>query len=714
MVIQFNKSLISLLLALFSITSVFSYEKRGMVIAYESGLAENVGQTLNQLPGEPDCPVGIGPIAGTILTALYQEAVPVLISKHIWKNISDHIKIYEDFMNHDIYTLKQKYIKFNRFKTEELIKNFKQNLTYFSKLYEEINNLAKDPNCSAKKLENLLWNDPVFDRKNAPENIKQLDLSIINEMSLYLLCKHILDTKFIIKDLNGAILFIPLSYIQKIVPNYEHKVIKEVNNSKELTKLEKILGLKIDHFKDALIIDNKLNVKPEKEFEESIYNIFVHKKMTLKEQGWIFYMSGHGNFCQDSYDEINNEEKKIKELEQKYKDLKKEKSKSNQIAKTKSDLKNLKNSIKDEKRYISKLKKVSRINGLYKSSFRNILNFFNLNLNTKLLCYSSCSSGGQNNNDAFKTKEKKNIILSYPVISLTLTEAIIHNKLPQMSLHFYKDGNNYYKYSFDNLINSNKKTVNITSFYNFQTFFNQDINSKVTRNIINHISLWIIKPFDWIHKITKKIKKTYLSNMPLIRPANSKNFEFFDKDRISSITINDNSDNIIKTNHDHSAIFINTQNINKIVISKTKKDQEFPAIISLQPGKSSHIFSEIHAQSFGLCEILEGFFPFEELSSAKLFIIKKLICKDDLINKTYTTAIFENVIIFNNALLESNTRANGIVLSAHDITYQVLWQAKIGLTYESAQRLSFDYYNGNQNRYLAYFDKPYNLKRNIA
>lgn len=709
-----------LVISLLIINNLSSYDKRGMVIAYETGLAENINLTLNQSDSENQCPEGIGPITGTVITALYQEACPILISKQIWKNISDHKAIYNDFVSLDISTLEKKYRSFKRFATSKLIRDFKQELIYCKKLYEKINNLAKDVNCSSKKLEKLLWSDPLFERKNAPENIKDLDFSVINEISLYLLCAHVLDTPYIIKDLEGAYLLLPLSYIRKIIPTYEHKIITEQNKSKILTDSEKKLGLKIDHLKDMANNTkafSSYNQNQEEIFEKAIYDIFVFKNQTSKPLGWIFYMSGHGNFCQDSHDEIYKEEILINQLQQKYKACKEklyEVKKLNKyshisIKNIKNELKHLNKAIQKEKSYLSKLMKISRINGLYKSTFKNILTFFNSNINTKLFCYSSCSSGGQNNTDSFKIDPKKNLIVSYPIISLTLTEALIHNKLPQMKLHFYKDENTYYNYSFDNLINTNKKTVNIITNYNFPHFFNQEISSQITPHIIHHISLWFTKPFDWFHKITKKIKKTYLSNIPLIRPANSSSFKILDNDIISSFTISDSiakNNKNIEINSDISAIFINTNKIiKKIDIAQGKSTHDFPAIISLLSGKSVHTFSAINAKNYGLADILQGFFPFEELSSAKLFIIKKLTCKDDLIEKDNNLVTFENIIIFNNSLMENNKqRANGIILSKNGITYQALWQAKIGLTHENIKKLSFNYYSNDINRFLAYFD----------
>jgi hypothetical protein len=253
-------------------------------------------------------------------------------------------------------------------------------------------------------------------------------------------------------------------------------------------------------------------------------------------------------------------------------------------------------------------KQLANIAGLKIEEFRTFLEYLNNKMTIKIMVYSSCYGGGVHTVEPYT-----DLKLKYPVIVTAATDAPIFGfglfegvKLPpyddQFKLH-----------AVDVLKNHGLLPC---TMQNYKAFFKRAWKGQFDLNLVQLISKFFICDFIECH--AQKVE-----NYPLIRKAGDLIFrpvrEGLIAKLVQKITTNG-------TFFSHKPLLLYSKKIKKIKI-----DRAVP-IISMLPGMVSHEIGELSAGLVPLSRLIaESFLSLEDMQAYKNFIIKKLVCFDDLI-----------------------------------------------------------------------------------
>jgi len=678
---------------------------REMIILLETANEEHLGRTLNTSQGygsnedyrfeELLHPAGISAMTITLLIAMHQKTAPIIANKGLIKNLIDHQNLFSDFITLDMNSLYYKYGQFKKFQGRAL-DNFRANCRYvhnsMTEINQELNQLSQTTNNKEiYKILNKIVRDKRFNLQFAPLNIQQLiqnELAfnvLMIEMIAYLLCNCIDFKKdWEIKQVNEDIfLLIPTNYLQKLNIN-KHKAAKILEITNLFTELELELGLKIDHMKNVERSFFEKPIQPSKQelpFKTSLAQIFITHddlKQTssnkfLSKYVWALYMAGHG------YPRCNRIEllpcllKLKKFYKKKLKSpkfqscLTYEKSRHNELTKDKKHLSFCKN----HRQCIKQLNMIKKLNKEIKKAedivcsknkkahgiilsltieeFREVLKFFNNDIITACLYYTSCYAGGNHFIRPFIENDKP-LILNFPIICGTPTENISIQEVPMINLPPYADRSILFEPLHIQDIDIPNKKLKFNTTLHFNRFFEALRNGAGTTK-----EQPILLPYS-LHPYVDKfgnIRPEAIPNIPLIRFANSDHFEMIPGDR-SSIIVDDTNSTKPITIDKHAALLFSEYIKGKVTLNKLSKCQEIPSLISMLPGFALHIFEEIDSFTLTLKEIVNSFLTFPELSASKIFWIKKLKCKKENTNQNIEN--FKDVIIMRN-VFNSNTLA---------------------------------------------------------
>jgi hypothetical protein len=177
---------------------------RQLMVFLECGDNENIYATLRQNAKDGDRPIGIGAIANMCLVAFYQEAGPLLVSNAVLDNIMGHKALFDEFAskpsdkpeNAFIHELYQKFHKYKRFDSLELIRSSYKQCSYMNTLYDQLQ-LYINAVSDYKVLRLALRSDKLFNKDQAPEGLRDFEDDITNylEMWTYLMCSKLPLTK---------------------------------------------------------------------------------------------------------------------------------------------------------------------------------------------------------------------------------------------------------------------------------------------------------------------------------------------------------------------------------------------------------------------------------------------------------------------------------------------------------------------------------------
>lgn len=604
----------------------------------------------------PSPPKGVGAITGSALIALNSKAAPILISKSLIHNICGHSQIFKDFIILSCQKLWQKYgpqnTSFKRFNKIQDIENFKQHCIYAQTMHkkseEYIKKYINNSNLDKAMIEKAVYKistEPVFsDQKaplllqNPPQNAYNRSMHI--EVTTYFInyyCSEELKN-WTIKDISPDLyLCIPSDYIKQNTTYFNNnKSLKAAQqNPNILTNLELELGLKIDHFNDAILPTNYIAMcndskpiqKQLRKLTPALEKLFVLNtdKDTTKCHKWIIYMDGHGLY---SYS-LKKELRRFKKLYKYYKSQVTQKRGRpdyyESYQKNKTILEEIKQAIISLQKGIKESQNPfeGTIVSLPISEFKKVLNFFNNKINTGLLYYSSCYAGGEHLVTPFLTESNAPLHLNYTVMTGTLADNTALQEIPFMALPPYRELQMCtFTLDSEDFIDYTNQKLKIATQVNFKKFFEA---AQKSYHLVPEMQTELATCVNHYLNKNKEFDKGCIGNIPSIRTPYSSEFNIIHhKEKWISLK---NSESIYTITPDTDAILLYTPNINKV--SFIKKSSEPIPCVSLVHGEGAHEFNTIEAPEYTLADIINTFSSLPALSSSKSFLIKKLIIKTD-------------------------------------------------------------------------------------
>lgn len=179
-------------------------------------------------------------------------------------------------------------------------------------------------------------------------------------------------------------------------------------------------------------------------------------------------------------------------------------------------------------------------------------------------------------------------------------------------------------------------------------------------------------------KNTERLTSCDINNLTSIRLPYSEHFRIIDPNGTFLVVSNQsikNKKNIEVSSQDELVLLYASQ-IPSITILQNESTP-LPWIISMIPGKATHVIGEIYAPNHSFIDIINTFFACEKLEVSKLFYIEKLTC---LNQSTQKLATYQDVMVFNafKSKYQSNARKkwNGIIFTLNNKLYKALWHYK--------------------------------------
>lgn len=267
-------------------------------------------------------------------------------------------------------------------------------------------------------------------------------------------------------------------------------------------------------------------------------------------------------------------------------------------------------------------KQGANIAGLKIDEFKDLLDYFNENMDLKLLVYASCYGGGVHTIEPYA-----DLLLNYPIIVTALTDAPIFGfglfegvKLPPYDDQFKLEPADIAKH----------KGLLPYAMQDYPVFFKRAWKGQFDLNLIQLISKFFTCDLLQCH-----IQK--VENFPLIRKSGDLVFKPVKDGLIFKLV-----QQIISPNSVITAIKPVLLYAKKV--KKIKMDQIVP-IISMVPGLVSHEIGEFYAPQILFSSLVsQVFLSLEDMQLYKNFIIKKLECINDLL-EGQNAAILSHVLI---------------------------------------------------------------------
>ncbi|MBV8661246.1 MAG: hypothetical protein JO129_03830 [Candidatus Dependentiae bacterium] len=267
-------------------------------------------------------------------------------------------------------------------------------------------------------------------------------------------------------------------------------------------------------------------------------------------------------------------------------------------------------------------KQGANIAGLKIDEFKRLLHYCNDAMKLKLLVYSSCYGGGVHTVEPYA-----NLQLNYPVIITAVTDAPIFGfglfegvKLPP-----YDD-----QFKLQSTDVSKKYGLLPCALQNYTAFFKRAWKGQFDLYLVQLISKFFACDFMQCH--VQKVE-----NFPLIRKAKSTIFTPVRDGIMMKLIQQVTTNSVIVAS---KPLLLYTKKVKKI-----KTDQALP-IISMLPGITSHEIGELIAPQVLLSELInQSFLSLEDMQAYKNFMIKKLICFNDVIGNNQKIETFTRVLI---------------------------------------------------------------------
>lgn len=301
-------------------------------------------------------------------------------------------------------------------------------------------------------------------------------------------------------------------------------------------------------------------------------------------------------------------------------------------------------------------KQEANIAGLKISDFKKVLSYLHESMQVKLLVYSSCYGGGVHTIEPYA-----NLRLNYPVIVTAATDAPIFGfgvfegiKLPPYDDQFTLQATDV------------GKDCGLLPYalQNYHAFFKRAWQGQFDLHLVQHLSRFFNCDMLLCH--VQKIE-----NFPLIRKAGDIIFTPLHDSMMMKLVQQATSNTVITTN---KPLLLYTKKVKKISI-----DHALP-IISMLPGMQSHEIGELIAPHVPFSQLLTAsFLSLEDVQACKNFMIKKLVCCNDVIGEKANT-VFTNVLILDQENLRPkfyDKDAQALIYcQLHDQHYLLAWNAQ--------------------------------------
>ncbi len=266
-------------------------------------------------------------------------------------------------------------------------------------------------------------------------------------------------------------------------------------------------------------------------------------------------------------------------------------------------------------------KQGANIAGMKIEEFQELLDYFQEQMQLKLLVYSSCYGGGLHTLEPYANKK-----FHYPIIVTAATDAPIFGfglfegtKLPPYDAQFKLESADV----------SKKQGLLPCALQNYGQFFKRAWKGQFDLHLVQCISKFFMCDLLLCH--VQKVE-----NFPLIRKANSIVFVPVKDSLIIKLVQQVTSySSVVAT----KPIFLYTKKVKKI-----KMDKVVP-VISMLPGLQTHQIDKLIAPQISLEQLItQTFVSLEDMQAYKNFMIKNVTCIDDL-SDAKKVATFDRILI---------------------------------------------------------------------
>ncbi len=348
----FSKLILTLFFTLGIVTETVAYEQRNLLI-------------LNGQNAEHIAYATLRTHTNSLMAALYQKAVPILVSTCLWRNFSERK---HEFALRSIIPTTPEYALLTHHK--ELLNRLDYWTDFFKK---QTNNFSDVQQLIIEQMSVEFCNQDVF---------KQLQDNKITEKNDELLLNFL----FYLFDFDAAewetylvgdyyYLLVPKNYVTTMVSGTKSKV------SKKYTPRESAIGLKIDHLErveeplDSSLVAFEPLSRKEFEFIRVLKEVIMTYDDVQEEYpyAWNIFLAGHGFNYHANYTNAGG--------------------------------------------------KVEFIANLSINEFKDVLQFLNNNLKTELFIYNTCYGAGLHLHEPYTTQGKADVF-NYPIIINNVSDVV--------------------------------------------------------------------------------------------------------------------------------------------------------------------------------------------------------------------------------------------------------------------------------------------------
>ena len=644
---------LALLLLFVSIT----YAKtptHNLIVALDYGQSEEQ-QRLGRQPAQTEAGVlppssSLGAITSTALPAIYQQVAPIVISTSILRSIIARKMIFKDFIEKDITQLRTLYQRKPITRAPSL-SIFKQHcryaLTMYNKIKTDLEHIFKTgTKDEIRKAIDTLTSKPTYLEAAAPRSLRLYterqspSNQLHRELQVYMLCYLSPLEEFSVKELSPDVaLLVPHSLIENMT----------YSPTQQITLTEKQCGLKVNHLKD-LTFSSILKERPVS-FELPLSTIIANVMVTKKEgsqANWTIYMAGHGLPVYRERQESHHLEK----LEGFYlHQLSLDKNKSFKTQqKLNQRLKRIQEKLKEARYRLAHLPKTHErvICSSPFTEFKKTLEFFNAEINTSLLYYTSCFAGGDHLDMPYRNR-----VFNYDIIVGSVSDAESFQDPIMLLIPPYASFNKGTSLVVEGIsqdsFDTKKKSLTLRTSLHFDKFF--DEARKTKRDA--HTLAQLLHPYTTIENGSPQL---YYENIAHIRRAKEKQFSIIPSNALHTIAKNNSTIPVAS-----KVVFLTKRQNGTITLNNP-----LTGIISLIPGTACHLISSLFAPNTTLEDLAHACLTLPSLSSSKLFYVKKIECKKNSILPFVGSSktILHDVIVARNI-----STSDGLKHAAHTSIY---------------------------------------------
>lgn len=246
--------------------------------------------------------------------------------------------------------------------------------------------------------------------------------------------------------------------------------------------------------------------------------------------------------------------------------------------------------------------------GMTLQSLKKVLKFFNDCISTKLFLYSSCFAAGQHSIIPYQD-ENKDLLLSYPVVIISLTDAPVY-------VFGDPSGLKLPPYSFENCLKNihvDLQQLQPFSLQRFDEFCKYAQSGKIDKTLAK-----MINPYIQCTLSCCTILK--IENVPLIRRAYSSFFIPLDEFSLHCIT--NSIDQVVELNDKDACLWYVNRYSGVIKILK-----KLPVFVSMIPGNQVHCGKLLHAQEFDFVNLVRTLFlSIDDIQEQNIYMFEKIFC----------------------------------------------------------------------------------------